>query len=111
MKQISAILFLAVVFSLLGVNLYAQKVKAYLPVTIEKSSKLQKTVDRAVAQTLQKFADKGFKQENIAVTLIDLRNPSHLISGEFRGEEKIYPASVVKMFSMLLFVNGSKMEN
>ncbi len=98
MKNLSVFFILVFIFCFSSFNLFAQKIKAYTPVTIEKSAELQKIVDKAVEETVKKFADKDFKAENIAVTLIDLRNPDQLKSGEFRGEEKMYPASVVKMF-------------
>src|ERR687886_358498 len=33
-----------------------------------------------------------------AVTLIDLSDQAHPVQASFRGEERIYPASVVKLF-------------
>ena len=50
---------------------------------------------------LKNFPLKGLKPENLAVSVVDLRNPSQLKSGNFRGEEKIYPASVSKMFFLV----------
>jgi beta-lactamase class A len=46
----------------------------------------------------RKFADKGLKEEQLAITVIDLRDPERPARGSFRGEERIYPASVVKLF-------------
>ena len=40
------------------------------------------------------------KSSDVAATLIDLRHPNELQSASFRGGERIYPASVVKMFYM-----------
>lgn len=62
------------------------------------SQKLQTLVDEAAAAALKRFAEKGFQEKNLAVTLIDLRDPQHPVQGDFRGEESIYPASVVKLF-------------
>ncbi len=64
------------------------------------SPDLQKLLDSAVNETLKKFADKGLKAENVAATLIDMRGSADFPMASFRGEEKIYPASVVKMFYM-----------
>lgn len=61
--------------------------------------KLQKLVDTAVSETLAEFAGKGLKRDNVAVTIIDLSG-DHPVKADFRGGEKIYPASVVKMFYM-----------
>jgi beta-lactamase class A len=58
----------------------------------------QQLVDLAVSTTVEKFKDKGLKEENLAITLIDLRDPQHPEKGSFRGNERIYPASVVKLF-------------
>lgn len=76
----------------------AQTNGKYQPIVAENSAELQTLVEKAVNETIQKFTDKNFKAENLAVTLIDLRNPNQLKTANFRGEEKIYPASVIKMF-------------
>lgn len=76
----------------------AQNSGTYPPISTENSPALQTLVEKAANETVQKFADKNFKPENFAVTLIDLRDPQHLKTANFRGEEKIYPASVIKMF-------------
>ena len=67
----------------------------------ETSAELQAIVDEAVADVLKAEAAKPFKAEEIAVTLIDLRDPQHIRWAHARGEEPIYPASVVKMFYMV----------
>jgi hypothetical protein len=72
----------------------------YKPIAPEKSPALQALLDSAVGEALEKFKDKNLKAENVAATLIDLRDASNLRWASVRGEEKIYPASVVKMFYM-----------
>ena len=59
---------------------------------------LQNVVDEAAQTALRDFAGKGLRPDQLAVTLIDLREPTNLRQANYRGEEKIYPASVVKMF-------------
>ncbi|MBA3804382.1 MAG: serine hydrolase [Acidobacteria bacterium] len=59
---------------------------------------LQGLVDEAARTALARFATKGFKEQNLAITLIDLRDPQHPAQASFRGGERIYPASVVKLF-------------
>src|SRR4051812_35744581 len=59
---------------------------------------VQELVDRAARQALEKFKDRGLKEENLSVTLIDLTDPQHPMRGSFRGNERVYPASVVKLF-------------
>ncbi|MEO6049824.1 MAG: serine hydrolase [Pyrinomonadaceae bacterium] len=74
--------------------------KIYMPPVIESSAELQTILNTGVRDTLSSFASKGFKAEELSATLIDLRDPSHLKMAEVRGGERIYPASVVKMFYM-----------
>lgn len=62
------------------------------------SRSLQSLVDEAAKITLQKFADKKLEDKQLSITLIDLRDPKHPATASFRGNERIYPASVVKLF-------------
>jgi beta-lactamase class A len=59
---------------------------------------LQSLVDEAAKTTLQKFADKKLEDKQLSITLIDLRDSKHPVTASFRGNERIYPASVVKLF-------------
>jgi beta-lactamase class A len=59
---------------------------------------LQSLVDEAARKTLEKFADQKLDEKQLSITLIDLRDPKAPASASFRGNERIYPASVVKMF-------------
>lgn len=59
---------------------------------------LQSLVDEAARKTLEKFADKKLDEKQLSITLIDLRDPARAASASFRGNERIYPASVVKLF-------------
>ncbi|HYX43176.1 MAG TPA: hypothetical protein VE821_15830, partial [Pyrinomonadaceae bacterium] len=58
------------------------------------SPALQALVDEAAQAALKQFAAKGLKQDQLAITLIDLRDPQHPVHGSYHGEERIYPASV-----------------
>jgi len=62
---------------------------------------LQSLVDEAAKTTLQKFADKKLDEKQLSITLIDLRDPAHPATASFRGNERIYPASVVKLFYLV----------
>ncbi|MCA1625420.1 MAG: class A beta-lactamase-related serine hydrolase [Acidobacteria bacterium] len=73
----------------------------YRPPVIEPSPALQTLLNNAVGETINKFSSKGLKSDYVAATLIDLREPNNLKTANFRGEQKIYPASVVKMFYMV----------
>ncbi|HXI24061.1 MAG TPA: serine hydrolase [Pyrinomonadaceae bacterium] len=59
---------------------------------------LQELVNDAARTALTKFADQKLTQEQLSITLIDLRDPQHPVTASFRGNERIYPASVVKLF-------------
>ncbi|MGH9874941.1 MAG: serine hydrolase [Pyrinomonadaceae bacterium] len=59
---------------------------------------LQSLVDEAAKKTLEKFADKKLDEKQLSITLVDLRDPAHPEQASFRGNERIYPASVVKLF-------------
>lgn len=72
--------------------------KTYKAPVIEVSGELQALVSVAVRDVL---ADtNNLKPDELAVTLIDLRDSSKFMMAEVRGQERIYPASVVKMFYM-----------
>ena len=58
----------------------------------------QGLVDEAARVTLAKFAEKKLTDSQLAITLIDLRNPQKPVTASYRGNERIYPASVVKLF-------------
>lgn len=103
MKSIALILLSLVIGA---VSAFGQRTKefkapnAYRALESAQSPELQKILDEAVAATLTKFKEKGLKPENVAATLIDMRGAASYPFAEFRGEEMIYPASVVKMFYM-----------
>lgn len=59
---------------------------------------LQSLVDEAARSTIEKFADKKLEEKDLSITLIDLRDPQKPQTASFRGNERVYPASVVKMF-------------
>jgi hypothetical protein len=65
------------------------------------SPELQSLVDAAARATLKKFADKKLTENQLAITVIDLRDPGRPTQGSFRGDERIYPASVVKLFYLV----------
>jgi beta-lactamase class A len=59
---------------------------------------LQSLVDEVAKATIEQFAEKKFEEKHLAITLIDLRDPERPVTASFRGNERIYPASVSKMF-------------
>jgi beta-lactamase class A len=62
---------------------------------------LQDLVDRAAKTTLDRFAPKKLEDKQLSITLIDLRDAQHPVTASFRGNERIYPASVVKLFYLV----------
>ncbi|MDT5062627.1 MAG: hypothetical protein QOH63_3086 [Acidobacteriota bacterium] len=63
---------------------------------------LQELVNRAAQAALAKFKDKNLQESNLAITLINLSDPQHPTEASFRGQEGIYPASVVKLFYLVM---------
>ncbi len=59
---------------------------------------LQALVDEAAKTALEKFADKKLKEDQLSITLIDMRDLQRPVTANYRGNERIYPASVVKLF-------------
>src|SRR5882724_924387 len=66
-----------------------------------RAKQLQALTDNAVRQTLAKFADQQLKPDQLAVTLVDLRDPQQVVQASYRGDTPIYPASVVKLFYLV----------
>lgn len=62
---------------------------------------LQEVLDRAAKSTLERFADKKLEEKQLSITLIDLHDPQRPVTASFRGNERIYPASVVKLFYLV----------
>src|ERR1700741_1494496 len=62
---------------------------------------LQDLVDRAAKTTLEKFADQKLTESQLSITLIDLRDAGRPTTASFHGNERIYPASVVKLFYLV----------
>ncbi len=62
---------------------------------------LEALVNNAAHTALTKFADKKLTEAQLSITLIDLRDPQHPASASFRGNERVYPASVVKLFYLV----------
>lgn len=57
-------------------------------------------VNRAAKTTLERFADKKLQENELSITLIDLRGAKP-VTASFRGNERVYPASVVKLFYLV----------
>jgi beta-lactamase class A len=79
-------------------QLIGRKVKSSRVFVASSVRTLQELVDNAAQVTLEKFADKKLNQNQLSITLIDLRDPQSPVTASYRGNERIYPASVVKLF-------------
>jgi beta-lactamase class A len=62
---------------------------------------LQDVVDRAAKTTLERFVAQKLDASQLSITLIDLRDQQHPVTASFRGNERVYPASVVKLFYLV----------
>ena len=99
---------LAAALLLVSVFLTSALTKAHLQTQPQTQSQskaqvrtLQSLVDEAARKTLEKFADKKLEESQLSITLIDLRDAEHPAKASFRGNERIYPASVVKLFYLV----------
>ncbi|HMJ89930.1 MAG TPA: serine hydrolase [Candidatus Acidoferrum sp.] len=59
---------------------------------------LQTIVNEIATDALKEFAPKKLTSNQLAITLVDLREATQPRVGSFRGDDPIYPASVVKLF-------------
>lgn len=75
--------------------------RSYSAPVLQRSAELQAMLDKAVNGVLRSYTDGTFKPDEIAATVIDMRDPASLTWASARGNERIYPASVVKMFYMV----------
>ena len=88
--------FLSIAILILPLN--SAPAQTQLQPGLTRATSLQSLVDRAAQTALEKFADKKLTPEQLSITLIDLRDPQHPSTASFRGNERVYPASVVKLF-------------
>jgi beta-lactamase class A len=79
----------------------AQQRSSLAAVSYSRAASLQELVNDAAHTALTKFADKKLTEAQLSITLIDLRDPLHPLTASFRGNERVYPASVVKLFYLV----------
>ncbi len=73
---------------------------------MQTANKLHDLINKVANETLQQFADKILQANEIALSLIDLTDPSSSSIQQatpqtivnFRGDEPFFPASIVKLF-------------
>lgn len=67
----------------------------------QSTASLQDLLSRAAKTALERFADKKLEEKQLSITLIDLRDSQRPVTASFRGNERVYPASVVKLFYLV----------
>ena len=67
-------------------------------IEMKRSEELDRIVTESIKNTVASFSKAQLKPEELAVTLVDLKDAPALRWGSHRGEVRIYPASVVKLF-------------
>lgn len=68
--------------------------------------------EEVASSTLRKFADIDLKPDELAISLVTLDGERHS-EGSYRGDERIYPASVVKLFYLVAahrWLEGGRLE-
>ena len=94
-KPVSAVCVLALALSSIAIAQTGSNQKQ------SPASPLQELVNKAAKVTLKRFAEKKLTEDQLSITLIDLRDPQHTRLASFRGNERVYPASVVKLFYLV----------
>ena len=94
-------LALCLLYSAFILTAAAQERAVSAPPHAQPVHSLQELVNEAARTALTRFANRDLREENLAITLIDLRDPQRPVQASFRGDERIYPASVVKLFYLV----------
>jgi beta-lactamase class A len=68
---------------------------------VQPSPELDHLVTRCVTDSVHEVGEGHVTTDTVWVTLIDLRDPHYVILGHYRGDEPVYPASVIKAAYML----------
>ncbi|HKP69986.1 MAG TPA: serine hydrolase [Pyrinomonadaceae bacterium] len=74
--------------------------RGYEAPKFQASPELQSLLNSAIDEMIKSYGADKFKPEEVAATLIDLRDPNNMGWASYSGGKAIYPASVVKMFYM-----------
>src|SRR5882757_4258339 len=100
----SRLLLLSIMIAALSITsaaTVAQQRNSLAAVDYTRTAALQDLVNDAAHAALTKFADKKLTEAQLSITLIDLRDPQHPLTASFRGNERVYPASVIKLFYLV----------
>src|SRR3989454_5758862 len=91
----------SIVLAALSISALGLQQRKSLAVGYSRAASLQELVNEAAHAALTKFADRKLTESQLSITLIDLRDPQHPVTASFRGSERVYPASVVKLFYLV----------
>src|SRR3989440_1485359 len=91
----------SILVAALSITALAQQRNSLSAVDYARAASLQDLVNEAAHAALTKFADQKLTEAQLSITLIDLRDPQHPVTAGFRGNERVYPASVVKLFYLV----------
>src|SRR2546428_1453974 len=92
----------SIMIAALSISALGQRQNSLATVDYSRAATLQDLVNEAAHTALTKFADKKLTESQLSITLIDLRDSQHPTMASFRGNERIYPASVVKLFYLVV---------
>jgi len=95
-RSLSAPLSIALLLFVTPVN--RAHAQASPPLEFKPSPRLQALVDRTVQETIVSFAAKKLETNQLAITLVDLKDSGQPQWASVRGDVQIYPASVIKAF-------------
>jgi len=65
---------------------------------IPRDPSIESRLKMAAAATFKAYPK--LKTEDLAITVVDVTNPALIARGDFQGDAKFYPASVIKLFFM-----------
>src|SRR2546421_1070751 len=91
----------SILVAALSITALAQQRNSLSAVDYARAASLQDLVNEAAHAALTKFADQKLTEAQLSITLIDLRDPQHPVTAGFRCNERVYPASVVKLFYLV----------
>src|SRR5438046_745330 len=91
----------SIVLAALSISALGLQRNSSAAVDYPRSASLQGLVNDAAHSALTKFADRKLTESQLSITLIDLRDLQHPTMSSVRGNEKVYPASVVKLFYLV----------
>ena len=81
--------------------IFAQTPSAGSRPSFAQSSRLEKLTRDVISAAIEKFRGGGLTADKIALVIIDLNDREHPAAASHRGQEQIYPASVVKLFYLV----------